>query len=189
MKITVEELGVKSNLCRWKTVKDFLMILHDSSDQALSNKKNRAFYHACDLSYLTVKFHIFQKNRLYFRRPLYVHKYVTVYFSVIPLLFASLFPIPFCSPFISLYLLGTLLAVTGSSPPRSQVARKLISPFASPHPYTPHSKIPTPWGFPELNIHITKTTSRTWLTRSSTVRLAQVNTCWDSDSTVSHLSI
>ncbi len=38
-----------------------------------------------------------------------------------------------------------------------------------PHICTPHSKIPTPLGFPELNMHITKTTSRTWLTRSSTV--------------------
>ncbi len=36
-------------------------------------KKTRAFYHACDLSYLTVKFHTFQKNRLYFRRPLYFY--------------------------------------------------------------------------------------------------------------------
>jgi hypothetical protein len=65
-----------------------------------------------------------------------------------------LFPflIPFCPPFVSLYLLGTLLAVIGSCPPRSQVARKLISPFPSPSPYTPHSKIPTPWGFPELNM-------------------------------------
>ncbi len=72
-------------------------------------------------------------------------------------------------PFISLYLLGTLLAVIGSGPPRSQVARKLISPFLSPSPYTPHSKIPTPWGLPDPNIHITKTTSRNWLTRSSTV--------------------
>ncbi len=42
----------------------------------------------------------------------------------------------------------------GSSPPRSQVARKLISPFPSPHPYTPHSKIPTPWGFLDPNIHL-----------------------------------
>jgi hypothetical protein len=81
-----------------------------------------------------------------------------------------LFPffIPFWSPFVSLYLLGTLLAVIGSCPPRSQVACKLISPFPYPSPYTPLSKIPTPWGLPELNMHITKTTSRTWLTRSST---------------------
>jgi hypothetical protein len=86
-----------------------------------------------------------------------------------PCFLLSSFPIPFCSPFISLYLLGTLLAVIGSSPPRSQVAHKLISPFPSPCPYTPHSKIPTPWGLPDPNIHITKTTSRNWLTRSSTL--------------------
>ncbi len=73
------------------------------------------------------------------------------------------------SLFISLYLLGTLLAAIGSCLPWSQVARKLISPFPSPSPYTPLSKIPTPWGFPELNMHITKTISRTWFTRSSTL--------------------
>ncbi len=71
----------------------------------------------------------------------------------------------FCLPSISLYLLGTLLAVIGSRPPRSQVARKLISPF----PPLPHSKIPTPWGFPELNTRRTKTTSQIWLTRSRTI--------------------
>ncbi len=72
-----------------------------------------------------------------------------------------LFPFlsPFLPPSVSLYLLGTLLAVIGSRPPRFQVARKLISPFPSPSPYTPHSKILTPWGFPELNMHLTKTTS------------------------------
>jgi hypothetical protein len=59
--------------------------------------------------------------------------------------------------------------VTGSRPPRSQVARKLISPFPHSTPYTPPSEIPTPWGFPELNIHLTKTTSRIWVTRSSTL--------------------
>jgi hypothetical protein len=83
-----------------------------------------------------------------------------------------LFPflIPFCLPFISLYLLGTLLAVIGSRPPWSQVARKLISPFPSP----PHS-LPIPksrtWGFPELNAHLTKTTSQIWLTESRTLPL------------------
>jgi hypothetical protein len=46
-----------------------------------------------------------------------------------PLLSAFPFPILFCSPFISLSLLGTLLAVIGSCPPHSQVARKLIFPF------------------------------------------------------------
>ncbi len=85
--------------------------------------------------------------------------------GAIPLLSAF----PFCSSFVSLYLLGTFLAVIGSCPPQSQVTCKLISPFPSPSPYTPHSEIPTPWGFPELNIHITKTTSRAWLTRSSTL--------------------
>ncbi len=74
MKITVDELGVKSNLCRWKTVKDFWMIQGYMIflTKTFHIKKNRVFYHACDLSYLTVKFHTFQKNRLYFRRPLYV---------------------------------------------------------------------------------------------------------------------
>jgi hypothetical protein len=73
-------------------------------------------------------------------------------------LFASL-------PFLFTYL-ETLLDVIGSCPPWSQVARKLISPFPSP----PHSKIPTPWGFPELSMHLTKTTSRIWLPRSGTFR-------------------
>jgi hypothetical protein len=59
----------------------------------------------------------------------YVHEYVTVYFRAFPLLSAFLFPIPFCSSFVSLYLLGTLLAVIGSRPPRSQVARKLLLLF------------------------------------------------------------
>jgi hypothetical protein len=89
-------------------------------------------------------------------------------YRAIPLLSAFPFPISFCSPFVSLYLLGTLLAVIGSSPPRSRVARKLISPFPSPYPYTPHSKIPTPWGLPDPNIHFIRTTSSTWLTRSRT---------------------
>jgi hypothetical protein len=99
----------------------------------------------------------------------YVHENVIVYYRAIPLLSASPFPLPFCSPSVSLYLLGTLLAVIGSRPPRSQVARKLIFPFPSPYPYTPHSKFPTPWGLPDPNIHtFIRTTSRTWLTRSST---------------------
>jgi hypothetical protein len=38
-------------------------------------------------------------------------------------------------------------------PPRSQVAHKVIFPFPSPCPYTPHSKIPTPRGLPDPNIH------------------------------------
>ncbi len=83
----------------------------------------------------------------------YVHKYITVYYKAIPLLSAFPFPTPFCSPFVSLYLLGTLLAVIASPPPRSWVARKLIFPFPCPYPYTPHSKIPTPRGLPDPNIH------------------------------------
>ncbi len=55
--------------------------------------------------------------------------------------------------FVFTYL-ETLLDVIGSRPPWSHVARKLISPFPSP----PHSKIPTPWGFPGLNMRLTKTT-------------------------------
>ncbi len=81
-----------------------------------------------------------------------------------PLLFAFPFRFPFASlPFPFTYL-ETLLDVIGSCPPWSQAARKLISPFPSP----PHSKIPTPWGFPELNMRLTKTTSRIQLTRSGT---------------------
>jgi hypothetical protein len=44
----------------------------------------------------------------------YVHEFVTVNYRSIPLLFASPLFVPFCSPFVSPYLLGTLLAVTGS---------------------------------------------------------------------------
>ncbi len=33
---------------------------------------------------------------------------------------------------------------------------------------SPDSKFPTPWGFPELNVRLTKTTSRSRLTRSGT---------------------
>jgi hypothetical protein len=43
--------------------------------------------------------------------------------------------------------------VIGSCPSRSQVARELIFPFPSPYPYTPHSKIPTPRGLLDQNIH------------------------------------
>jgi hypothetical protein len=88
-------------------------------------------------------------------------------------LFSFLLP-----PFVSLYLLETLLAVIGSRPPWSQVARKLISPFPSP----PHSKIQTPWGFPELNMRLTKTTSQIWLTESRTVLnvwMFEIPTLWN----------
>ncbi len=56
------------------------------------------------------------------------------------------FPLPF--PLASLYLLGTLLAVIGSHPPWSQVARKLISPFPSPPHSLPNPKSRPPEVFP-----------------------------------------
>jgi hypothetical protein len=76
-----------------------------------------------------------------------------------------LFPflISLCPLLIPFYLLGTLLAVIGSRPPWSQVARKLISPFPSPPHSLPFPKS-RPLGFPELNMHLTKMTSRIWLT-------------------------
>jgi hypothetical protein len=92
----------------------------------------------------------------------------------IPLLSAFPLLIPFCSPFVSLYLLGTLLVVIGSCPPRSQVARKLIFPFPSPYPYTPYSKIPTPPGSPRSKYTFIRTTSRTWFTRSSTITIKNI---------------
>jgi hypothetical protein len=83
----------------------------------------------------------------------YVHEYVTVSYRAIPLLFA--FPL-----LHSLLLPIRLPLLTWNPPccdrilpPRSQVARKLIFPFPSPCSYTPHSKIPTPRGFPDPNIH------------------------------------
>jgi hypothetical protein len=61
-----------------------------------------------------------------------------------PLLFFPLL-IPFCSPFLVPFTyLETLLAVTGSCPPRSQVACKLTSPFSTLPPSlpTPNSQYP-----------------------------------------------
>jgi hypothetical protein len=81
--------------------------------------------------------------------------------------FCLLFFIPF-APLCFLLLTWNPPCCDRIRPPQSQVVRKLISPFPHSTPYTLHSKIPTPWGFPELNIHFTKTTSRTWVTRSST---------------------
>jgi hypothetical protein len=63
-----------------------------------------------------------------------------------------LFPIPFCSLFIPLYLLGTLLAVTGSV---HLVSRLLINwlPISLPWLIYPPSWNPDPLGFPSPNIH------------------------------------
>ncbi len=89
-------------------------------------------------------------------------------YGAIPLLFTSLADSSFTSlPFPFTYL-ETLLGVIGSSPPWSQAACKL-TPLSIPSPFPPHSKFPTPWGFPELNMRLTKTTSRIRLTRFGTV--------------------
>ncbi len=98
--------------------------------------------------------------------------YVHVYneqrsYGAIPLL--SSFPLsdPSLLPSTSFYLLGTLLAVIGSRPPWSKVARKLISPFPSP----PHSRIPTPWGFLELNAPLLRRHRNTGLQVQNTSRV------------------
>ncbi len=92
----------------------------------------------------------------------YVHVYrLTHNYGAISLLFASPLWFPFASLIFPFTYLEILLGVIGSCPPWSQVARKLIFPFPSP----PHSKVLTPWGFPELNMRLTKTTSRIRLTR------------------------
>ncbi len=83
----------------------------------------------------------------------YAHEYVTVNYRAIPLLL--------CFPFLHSLLLPVRLPLLTWNPPccdricppRSQVARKLIFPFLSPCSYTPHSKIPTPRGFPDPNVH------------------------------------
>ncbi len=71
----------------------------------------------------------------------------------------ALFPLadslfaPFLSPFT---WLETLLAVTGSCPPQSQVACKLTL-HLHPSPSVSHSEIPTPCGLPVLMRPFTKT--------------------------------
>jgi hypothetical protein len=83
----------------------------------------------------------------------YEHEYVTVNYRAIPLLL--------CFPFLHSPLLPICLSLLTWNPPccdrirppRPQVAGKLIFPFPSPCSYTPHSEIPTPWGFPDPNIH------------------------------------
>ncbi len=58
--------------------------------------------------------------------------------------------LPFLTP---LYLLGNPPSCDRIRPPWSLVACKLYSPFPSPCPYTPSSKIPTSRGFSHPNIH------------------------------------
>ncbi len=66
--------------------------------------------------------------------------------------FAPLFSIPFCSPFVSPYLLGTLLAVTGSVHlvPRLHVNWSSYFPPLFHIPPIPKSR---PRGFPDPNKH------------------------------------
>ncbi len=89
-----------------------------------------------------------------FRRYIhYVHEHVTVDYRAIPLLFASPFLHSLLLPIRLPFLTWNPPCCDRIRPPRSQVARKLIFPFPSPGSYTPHSKIPTPRGFPDPNIH------------------------------------
>jgi hypothetical protein len=75
-------------------------------------------------------------------------------------------PIPCCSNPTSL----------GNPPWRDRIPSTLAPgylqtdlPLPIPSPFPPHSKFPSPWGFPELNMRLTKTTSRTRLARSGTL--------------------
>jgi hypothetical protein len=61
--------------------------------------------------------------------------------------------IPSCYPFSPSLLTWNPPSCDRIRPPRSQVARKLTSPFPSPGSYTPLPKILTPRGFPDPNIH------------------------------------
>ncbi len=85
-----------------------------------------------------------------------------------PLLFTSLCWFPFVPLSVSFYLLGTLLAVTGSVHP---VPRLLAnwSPHLHPSPFPPHSEIPTPWGFPEPNAPPYQDDIATLARKSSTI--------------------
>ncbi len=102
--------------------------------------------------------YLYPKHSLgYYLHPalLYTHIQVNDVHGAIPLLFSSpsWFPLlPFLFPF---YLLGNPPCCDRILPLWFQVADKLISPVPSPCLYTPHPRwIPTPWGCPELNIHL-----------------------------------
>ncbi len=89
---------------------------------------------------------------------------VTTYMAHSPCFFLPLL-IPFCSPF---YLLGNPPSCDRIRPPRTQFARKLTSHFPplSHIPLVPKSRPP---GVPRSKYTFIRTTSRTWLTRSSTI--------------------
>ncbi len=69
----------------------------------------------------------------------------------------TIIPLAIFSPFAPLFSPSQLTwnppCCDRICPPRSQVARKLTSPFSSPGSYTPLPKILTPQGFPDPNIH------------------------------------
>jgi hypothetical protein len=97
--------------------------------------------------------------------------YVTVHCRVIPLLFAF--------PFLHSLLLSICLPLLTWNPPccdrirppRSQVARKLIFRFPSPLLIYPSFQNPDPLEIPRSKYTFIRTTSRIWLTRSSTLTL------------------
>jgi hypothetical protein len=106
---------------------------------------------------------------------LYIHEYRLHEFRLIPLLLAFLY-----SPFAPIRALFTYLEPSFCDrirPPRTQVARKLTSPFPSPGSYTPPFQNPDPPEFPRSKYTFIRTTLRTWLTRSSTVTISKC-TLW-----------
>ncbi len=72
---------------------------------------------------------------------------------MIPLFLLPFFPHSLLLPIRFLLLTWNPPCCDRIRPPRSQVARKLDSQSPSPCSYTPHSRIPTPWGFSHPNIH------------------------------------
>jgi hypothetical protein len=81
----------------------------------------------------------------------YVHEHNYNESRIIP--FFLLFSIPLCSPFVSPLLTWNPPCCDRIRPPRTQVARKLTSPFPLPGSYTPPFQSPDPQGFPDPNIH------------------------------------
>jgi hypothetical protein len=96
---------------------------------------------------------------------IHIHRLTMLSYGAISCYSPCWFPFAI-SPCQFLPFLGSLLltwnpssCVVRSRPPWPQVARELTSPFPSP----PHSKLPSPQGFPSLIVRPTKTTSRSRL--------------------------
>ncbi len=80
-------------------------------------------------------------------------------------------------PFASLTPLSTYLEPSFCDrirPPRSQVARKLTPLFPHLAHVPSHPKSRPPWGFPDPNMHLIRTTLRTQPTSSRTVVLPNI---------------